>query len=259
MVVPLLVALGTATIGAASPPETGVLFSSPRAVDDTAVRIDYQANVQDGSLIHSPGITLGPGKPLSVHVEGMLRSRDTGPGRDERFELHDAELGWWPWRTEDGPPADLGLGLGATDSVFERWVDGVRTIRTGERTLDVAIRAARSIGWFEPGLGLQWSSRFYKIRRVRLDYLAAGVSLRIRLGPLPADIFGEWLPWIANPDRLPVPWSAGISIGPRRHAVLTVFVTNTYGSAMAATLSAVTDTLWGARVSVEWSFRPTAD
>ncbi len=185
----------------------------------------------------------------------MLFRDRTGPGGGpERYRLVEATLGWQPWsQSPGGPPADLAVAFGGTGSVYRLARPGVPVFTSGESTEGVDLGLARRIGWLRLDTGLRWGHRWFKFRRVRLDYLnaAAGASLRLPWDAAWIGPFAETLPALANPDRLPVPWSAGVA-GGAAGAQVALFATNTYGSAAPVTAVGLRETVWGVRAA--WDF-----
>lgn len=233
----------------------GVLLTAPRPAGPGMVRLDLQQNWQEGDPVSEPGLAVGLPGGWTVLAEAMLRARDApGDGR-ERYEQRAAAVGWQPWRHDgpDGPPCDLALAAGWSDSVFTIRDGPAVRHRSGEATRTGLLHAARPAGWLTPHAGLYWSNRFFKIRRIRLDYLAAAGSLWVRAGPFPVSAFVETLQWIANPDRLDRPWSAGLAFGRPTAPFLLAFATNVYGSTLANVTSGPGTTLYGFRLSLEWT------
>lgn len=245
--------LCAASLAAAPVARAGVLFDVPRAVPDRPWRITGQTNWQEGSPVAR---LTGAAALGSIHGEagGMARNRRDRMGAAERYRLGEAAAGWTPWRqAPEGPPADLGVELWVTESRFRLARAGLPEFHSGESTAGADLGLARAVGPVRINAGLRWGSRWFKFRKVRLDYLNAGLGAAVAvpagtgwIGP-----FGETLPALANPDHLPTPWSAGLAAR-FWDLDLAVFATNTYGSAAAVAAVGLRETVWGLRAA--WSF-----
>lgn len=209
--------------------------------------------------MEEPALTLGGPEGLTAGVEGLLRERDAPEGGRERYAQRSVAIGWQPWRRDEGgarpPPCDLAVVAASSDSWFTIRDGSTVLKRSGERTTSVGLHAARATGWITWHAGALWSDRFFKIRRVRLNYLSAAAGGWLRLGPLPVSLFVEALPWIANPDGLARPWSAGAAAGDPGHPFLLLFASNVYGSTPANVTSGPGTRLYGVRITAAWTFR----
>ncbi len=192
---------------------------------------------------------------MTIRGDLLWRNRKQREDRRERFLEYAVELGWHPWSESVDAPAHLGLAAGWSDSDYSILRNGALIMRSGERTVGLGVRASRTIGWATLQGSVMDSNRFFKMRRIRLDYLAVGTGMWLRPAGWPAAAFGETLWWEVNPDYLRRPWSAGIGITAWRPNDLTVFVTNTYGSTMPNVYTGPDAIVVGFRLTAEVALR----
>lgn len=252
MVLPLLTALVLALLAVnvrAGNVPPGILLAAPRPAGSSGWRLDAQENLESGSLVHGLTVARECASRIGVSAGTLVRARQAPGGVPERYGQGELGVSWRPWRQGEGPPADLGLAAVGSDSRFTLRPRHAPAFVSGERTVSLVLHAARSSGWIEVQGALTWSSRFFKFRRVRLEYLAGGLGLTLGPPAGPVRLFAEGSPWLANPDHLDRPWSAGVQLGGAGAATLAAFATNTYGSTISDTLAALPHTVWGLRLT----------